>query len=105
MRIARAGRLLTIVGMCAVPVRAGDPVPGAEPPASTVEEVLVVTASRAEQPLAEAPAAMTVLDARDLDSLPADDYGDLLRNVPGLNVAQTSARDFNMTARGATRRA
>ncbi len=33
---------------------------------------------------------------------PADDYGDLLRNVPGLNVAQTSVRDINLTGRGST---
>ena len=67
-----------------------------------VEEVLVVTASRTEQPLNEAPAAISVLTAKDIESIPADNYGALLRNVPGLNVSQTSARDFNMTARGST---
>jgi iron complex outermembrane receptor protein len=76
--------------------------PPAEEPASQVEEVIVVTASRTEQALNEAPAAITVLDARTIESIPADDYGDLLRNVPGLNVSQTSARDVNMTSRGAT---
>lgn len=30
------------------------------------------------------------------------DYADLMRSVPGVNVAQTSARDVNVTARGAT---
>ena len=67
-----------------------------------VEEVIVVTASRTEQPLNEAPAAISVLTAKDIESIPADNYGALLRNVPGLNVSQTSARDFNMTARGST---
>ncbi len=76
--------------------------PGADEPQDRVEEVIVVTASRTEQSLNEAPAAITVLDARTIESIPADDYGDLLRNVPGLNVSQTSARDINMTARGAT---
>ena len=73
-----------------------------EKPESTVEEVIVVTASRVEQPLAEAPAAISVLTAKDIEQIPADDMGDLLRNVPGMNVTQTSARDINMTARGST---
>jgi len=67
-----------------------------------VEEVIVVTASRTEQALNEAPAAITVIDQKTIESIPADDYGDLLRNVPGLNVTQTSARDINMTSRGST---
>ena len=33
---------------------------------------------------------------------PAQNYGDLLRSVPGLNVIQTSARDINITTRQAT---
>ena len=45
---------------------------------------------------------MTVIRAKRSSSRPADDYGDLLRNVPGLNVAQTSVRDINMTGRGST---
>ncbi len=43
-----------------------------------------------------------MLTAKDIESIPADNYGALLRNVPGLNVSQTSARDINMTARGST---
>jgi outer membrane receptor protein involved in Fe transport len=76
--------------------------PPAEEPETTVEEVIVVTASRMEQPLAEAPAAISVLSAKDIEQIPADDIGDLLRNVPGVNVIQTSARDINMTSRGST---
>ena len=52
--------------------------------------------------MALAPAAMTVIPAAEIALAPADDYGDLLRNVPGLNVAQTSVRDINLTGRGAT---
>lgn len=83
---------------------AGDQAGEAEPgePAGTVEEVLVVTASRAEQSLHDAPASMTVLSAADIEAIPTDDYGDLLRNVPGLNVSQMSARDIQLTGRGAT---
>lgn len=67
-----------------------------------VEDIIVVTASRTEQPLHEVPAAMTVLTAKDLERIPADDYGDFLRNVPGLNVSQMSARDIQITGRQAT---
>lgn len=74
----------------------------ASEPAAVIEEALVVTASRAEQPLHEAPAAITVLTAEQLAAIPADDYGDLLRNVPGLNVAQMSARDVEVQGRAAT---
>ena len=63
---------------------------------------MVVTASRVEQRLHDAPAAMTVLSSEDIQALPNDDYGDLLRNVPGLNVAQMSARDVQVAGRSAT---
>ncbi|MEO8198502.1 MAG: TonB-dependent receptor plug domain-containing protein, partial [Thermoanaerobaculia bacterium] len=76
--------------------------PPDEQPDQLVEEVIVVTASRTEQSLNEAPAAISVLTAKDIESIPADNYGALLRNVPGLNVSQTSARDINMTSRGST---
>jgi iron complex outermembrane receptor protein len=65
-------------------------------------ETIVVTASRRAQRLADAPAAITVIGSEEIELAAADDYGDLLRNVPGLNVAQTSVRDINMTGRGST---
>ncbi|HEX5421455.1 MAG TPA: TonB-dependent receptor plug domain-containing protein, partial [Gammaproteobacteria bacterium] len=77
---------------------------GAASPASAADplETIVVSASRARQRLADAPAAVTVLSSAELRQLPWDDYGDLLRTVPGVNVAQTGVRDINVTARGAT---
>src|SRR5512134_1756682 len=86
----------------AATLSAQDPAAPTGTPESTVEDVIVVTASRTEQALNDAPAAITVLDQQTIESIPADDYGDLLRNVPGLNVAQTSARDINISSRGAT---
>jgi iron complex outermembrane receptor protein len=65
-------------------------------------QTIVVTASRRAQEMVHAPAAMTVISGPEIDLAPADDYGDLLRNVPGLNVAQTSVRDINLTGRGST---
>ncbi|MCP4203035.1 MAG: TonB-dependent receptor [bacterium] len=67
-----------------------------------IEDVIIVTASRTEQRLHDVPAAISVLTAEQLEQIPADDYGDYLRNVPGLNVAQMSARDIQITGRAAT---
>ncbi len=75
---------------------------GDEAKETEYREVMVVTASRTEQPLQEVPASMTVLTSRDLEQVPADDAGDYLRNVPGLNVSQMSARDVQVTSRAAT---
>ena len=67
-----------------------------------VSDVIVVTASRMEQRLQEVPVAMTVIGAEELATIPADDYGDVLRNVPGLNVTQISARDVQVNTRKAS---
>jgi len=67
-----------------------------------VDEVIVVTASRSETSVREAPAAVTVITAEELGRTPAAGYGDILRNVPGLNVTQMNAREMQVTARAAT---
>lgn len=69
---------------------------------ANVAETVVVTASRSEQRLQDVPAAMTVITGAELEKAPVDDYGDVLRNVPGLNVSQMSARDIQITGRAAT---
>ena len=66
------------------------------------EEQVVVTASRAEQQLVNAPAAVSLITSETIQNSPATNIGDLLRAVPGLNVTQVSAREVNLTARGAT---
>jgi outer membrane receptor protein involved in Fe transport len=66
------------------------------------EEQIVVTASKVEQQLVNAPATMSVINSQVLTSTPAQDYAGLFRAVPGMNVSQTSARDVNITSRGAT---
>jgi outer membrane receptor protein involved in Fe transport len=73
------------------------------PPASDVpRDVIVVTASRREEQLRNAPATMTVLSGTRLDEAPGRTVTDLLRHVPGVNVSQASARDVNVTPRAAT---
>ncbi len=79
---------------------AGEP---ESPPATPrVEEVMVVTASRTEQLVHDVPAAVSVVTSEDLERIPADGYGDILRTVPGVNVTQISAREIQVTARAAT---
>ena len=66
------------------------------------EEQLVVTASRTDQQLVNAPASVSVITTDTIQNSPGTNIGDLLRAVPGINVTQLSARDVNLTARGAT---
>jgi len=65
-------------------------------------EEVVVSASKTETQLINAPATITVLSSDQIETSPAQNFGDLLRGVPGLNVIQTSARDINMTSRQGT---
>jgi outer membrane receptor protein involved in Fe transport len=65
------------------------------------EEQVVVTASKIEQQLVNAPATVSVVTADVIASTPATNYAELFRSVPGVNLTQTSARDFNITMRGA----
>jgi iron complex outermembrane receptor protein len=66
------------------------------------EEQVVVSASRTEQQLVNAPATVSLVTTEMIENSPATNIGDLLRAVPGVNVAQVSARDINITSRGAT---
>ena len=106
VRLFAAGLLLAV----AVPAFAqgqGQPTPNPQPAGDpdkpvTFEEQVVVTASRSEQQLINAPAAVSVINTATIESSPATNVGDLLRAVPGMNVTQVSARDVNITTRGAT---
>ena len=78
------------------------PQPPATPEEQPVyEEQVVVTASKVEQQLVNAPATVSVVTADVIASTPATNYAELFKSVPGVNISQTSARDFNITMRGA----
>lgn len=94
--------VLCLCLLIVVPAFADDPPPQEPPPYS---EVMEVTASRVEQPLLDAPVALSVIDEQQLETTPADNYADLLRGVPGVNAVQTSARDIVVRTRGATKTA
>ncbi|MEQ1728893.1 MAG: TonB-dependent receptor [Vicinamibacterales bacterium] len=69
---------------------------------ATINDTVVVSASKTDMKLLDAPATMSVIGANVLESAPGQNYGDLLRSVPGINAIQTSARDVNLTSRAAT---
>jgi iron complex outermembrane receptor protein len=96
------------LGVFAAPVAAQEPAASPPPKEQAAdedivkrEEVVVVTASKVESTLINAPVTMSVIGSDVMNTTPATNYGDLLRNVPGMNVIQTSARDINIVSRQA----
>jgi outer membrane receptor protein involved in Fe transport len=73
-----------------------------EPKDPTYEEIVVVSGSRVEQKLADSPATMTVIGAKAIEAAASQNFAELLRTVPGLNITQVSARDINVTSRAPT---
>lgn len=68
---------------------------------TSYEEVVVVSVSKLQEALVNAPASVSVVSSGDIERSSAQNYGDLLRVVPGLNVIQMSARDVNLRSRAA----
>ena len=60
----------------------------------------ITSASKKEQKLSEVATAMTVVTQEDIQRLGATNIPDILRSVPGLQVAKTSANEWAVTARG-----
>ncbi len=60
--------------------------PGALPVRPGLHEEVIVTAERAPTPLADTPAAVSVLTRSDLASRPADNLAELLETLPGLHM-------------------
>ena len=107
MIAALSAAQLVVVLLGAVPAAAAQATAGKPqlpPPVADAvdDDIVVVTASRREEELLNAPATMTVQTEDLLATAPSQSVTDLLRLVPGLNTIQTSARDVNVTSRGAT---
>ena len=64
------------------------------------EETVVVSASRIEQEIVNAPAAIAVLDTDLIENQASDSLGDLIRQAPGVSVTQMSNRDISVQSRG-----
>jgi len=71
-------------------------------PPPTFAETVVVSASKAEEKLVNAPATMSVITSQTIETAPSANFAELLRAIPGVNITQVSARDINVTSRGAT---
>ena len=69
---------------------------------ASLSDTIVVSASRSDTALIDAPATLSLVTSETLESTPAQNYGDLLRALPGVNVIQLSARDVNVTNRQGT---
>ena len=92
-------------GAAAAPqTKTAPPPPSAaqEPAEPSYEETVVVSGSRVEEKLVNTPVTMTVIGTRQIESATSQNFAELLRTVPGLNITQTSARDINVTSRAAT---
>jgi iron complex outermembrane receptor protein len=94
--------LVFLLGLCG----SSAPTMAAEPQAMTRELLLfmevptVVTATGREQPLTQAPSAITVITADEIRQSGATNIPDLLRVVPGLDFFRTSASNVSIAARG-----
>ena len=65
-------------------------------------DTVVVTASRTEVRVVDAPVTTSVVPAATLETTASSNVGDVLRSVPGVNVIQLSARDVQVTSRQST---
>jgi iron complex outermembrane receptor protein len=66
------------------------------------EEIVVVSGSKTEEKLINTGATMSVITAPTIEMAPTQNFAELLRSVPGLNITQVSARDINVTSRAPT---
>ncbi|MBX3350073.1 MAG: TonB-dependent receptor [Nitrospira sp.] len=65
-----------------------------------LKEEIVSIASRYEQPISKAPSDVYVITDEDIRNSGATDIPTLLRQVPGMEVMQMNAADFNVSVRG-----
>lgn len=65
-----------------------------------LQEETISIASRYEQPISRAPSDVYVITEDDIRNSGAVDIPTLLRQVPGMEVMQTNAIDFNVSVRG-----
>ena len=65
-------------------------------------DTVVVTASRTEVRVVDAPVTTSVITGESLATTASSNVGDALRSVPGVNVIQLSARDVQVTSRQST---
>jgi outer membrane receptor protein involved in Fe transport len=102
----------TPAGQPAPPAQTPAQPPPKEPPTETApqkpdepgkyEETIIVSPSRTGEKLIDSPATVSLITSEMIEAAPVQNFAELLRSVPGVNVTQVSARDINVTSRGAT---
>ncbi len=100
--VMRAAACELVLLVCALTAAHGQ---NAEPDLTTLQiedlmNVDVTSASRKEQKLSEVPAAVFVITKEDIQRSGATNIPDLLRMVPGLEVAQINPSTWAISARG-----
>lgn len=101
LRTATALALLTLTAAFAVPARAQQK--SSDLANQSIEDLMnieVTSASKKEQKMSEVPAAIFVITQEDIRHSGATNIPDLLRMVPGLDVAQINANTWAISARG-----
>lgn len=92
-RLAVLAATCLVVSSFAVSARAQatapSPADDAGEPATTVEEVIVVSATRDEEPRRRVGSAVTVIERAEIEARRAATVAELLRTVPGVEVSQT----------------
>jgi outer membrane receptor protein involved in Fe transport len=76
--------------------------PKPDDPQRVEGEIVVVTGSKYEEKLVNAPSTMSVITESQINAAPSANFAELLRSIPGVNTTQVSARDINVTSRGST---
>jgi len=81
-----------------------------EPPAASVTEIVVVSATRVERSVADVPLSVTVVGPEQIERLPARTTDDLIRTIPGVNMPPGTStyyfpttQTFSMRGTGARR--
>ena len=99
----------TVPGAAQTPAQPAQQPPPTQQPApqqpgepQKYEEIVVVSGSRTEEKLINSAATMSVITAPTIEMAPTQNFAELLRSIPGLNITQVSARDINVTSRAAT---
>ncbi|MGQ5524800.1 TonB-dependent receptor domain-containing protein [Chitinimonas sp. PSY-7] len=63
-------------------------------------ETLVITASGFEQKIKQAPASISVITRKELESQPFSSLGDAVRNVEGISIVGSEPNDTDISIRG-----
>lgn len=75
---------------------------GDQPVAARFTDQVVVSASRVEQEIVNAPAAVTVIGSEQLEAQPGSDYSQMLRQAPGVNVTRMTNSSYTVTSRSSS---